>query len=112
MNEDPPKGFAYKGVLPPSQLAKLTGVSTFDLVKVLEIPLLLNFGAFAHRSYPTIPLEIAREERDCMSIFSILNKTVTFVPTVETRIESIAKTTVYGPVHDKEVAIRESPQAL
>ena len=85
LNEDPPKGFAYKGVLPPSQLAKLTGVSTFDLVKVLEIPLLLNFGAFAHRSYPTIPLEIAREERDRMSIFSILNRTVTLVPTVETR---------------------------
>ena len=42
-----------------------------------------------------------------MSIFSILNRTVTFVPTVETRIESIAKTTVYGPVHDKEVAIEK-----
>ena len=62
-SKDPGNGFSYKGMLRPTQMGRLTGVSALDYIQSFPHSVLLNFGAFMATSYPTVPLQLAREEQ-------------------------------------------------
>ena len=40
-------------------------------------------------------------------IFTLSNKTTTYLPSKEIRVEAITKTTLYGPEHDEDLSIEE-----
>ena len=74
---DPQRRFDYKGVLFPSKMALEPVVIVHDYTHVFRVSVFVNLGAFDFSSYPEVPLSLAREERNVMSLFSTLNATIT-----------------------------------
>ena len=86
-------------------MGRLTGVSALDYIKCFPYSVLLNFGAFMATSYPTVPLQLAREEQHVISVFSMLNETVLKQPTPTERVKAVSGLNVYNKVHTKELAV-------
>ena len=102
ISESSTDSFVHRGVLLPTQMAKLCSVSVFDYTTAFELPMRLNFGLFASRSYPTVTLSLAREERNRFSIFSILNQSVTAMASPREMVRNLMPLKAYGPVQTEE----------
>ena len=86
-------------------MGRLTGVSALDYIKCFPHSVLLNFRAFAATSYPTVPLQLAREQHHVISIFSMLNGTVLKQLSPTERVNSLSGLNVYNKVHTRELAV-------
>ena len=95
-SKGPGNGFSYKGMLRPRQMGRLTGVSALDYVKCFPHSVLLNFGAFMTTTYPTVPLQLARDEQHVISISSMVNGTVLKQPSPSERVNSLSGLNVYN----------------
>ena len=83
-----------------------TGVSVHDYIHVFRMSVGANFGAFGNSSYPEVPLSLAKEESNVMSLFSALNATITTPIPPRERLQATSPITTYAMPITRDNAIQ------